>query len=285
MEPESTGKRLAELGQDIVTLSLPAGDIVIPKKDGRGRVTAEWVGNIADRPLKEVAERFNVSVGELIRGAKGYATQLWQEQEEALKGFMGGCMVVERKTPHDLLHSIEDGRLVDQCRRMVKWSWLPVVLIDGLLGDEDGMATADGSMTGWSARSVEMMLLSLMAGGVSVIGGRGTELGEIVLWLIGWMDKEDHLLPGKRASIPFIEPTVGMDVLTSFSGIGPQTAKNILDYCGSLRNAFMFMTDERSVRLKEKPKGVGAQRIAEFRRAMGMEDGEVMVPIKEEDNG
>jgi len=285
MEPESTGKKLNGLGQEIITLSLPAGDIVIPRKEGRGKVTAEWAARVVNMPLSMLADWVGVTMLEAIKEPKRLLAKYWADPNNhaELKASMGNWMVVERKTPQDLLHSIEDGRLVDQCRRMVDWSWLPVVLIDGRLGEEKGMVTADGSVTGWGMKSVEMLLLSLMAGGVSVVGGRGVELSEVVGWLMGWMDKEEHLLPGKRAVIPFIEPTVEMSVLTSFSGIGPDTARSILEYCGSLRNAFMFMTDEGNVKLKGRPKGVGKQRIAEFRRAMGLEEGEVMMPVREDE--
>lgn len=282
-EPLHVVQEVSLVDPAVIVCQLPAGDVLIPKKEYRGEVSISI--------LKEIT---GCSMGEVVRASGGTMKDLdtvreagraLRENRELLERLMSDGCVVERKATNDLLASIADGRLVDQCRRMVRDAQYPVVFIDGVLGVENGNIVSDGSLTRWGASSVLMQLFSLQAGGVIVAGGQGVELKEFVTWVMNWMDKEVHLAPGKRKAIPFLDPTTEAQVLSCFSGIGPETAKSILEYCGDLRGAFMYLSDTGNAKLKGRPKGVGERVIEEFRNAVGLKDGEVLIAVKEEAGG
>lgn len=141
--------------------------------------------------------------------------------------------VVERKTPMDLLQSLADGRLYQQCATMAELGGLGVVVVHGsLYPDRDGHAVADGQATRWNYLSVQMALLSIQSGGIPVLLVPRQWLRETVLAVFNWAAKPHHRRAVPRADL-WDRPDPAVQALGVLTGnIG--RAKALLEHFGSL---------------------------------------------------
>lgn len=82
----------------------------------------------------------------------------------------GSLLVIERKTPNDLLGSIGDNRLLLQAQKMRERStWCYVVITGTLAPTHDGKTLVNGKLTGWAWASVQGALLSVQELGVQIV--------------------------------------------------------------------------------------------------------------------
>jgi ERCC4-type nuclease len=181
-----------------------------------------------------------------------------------------GLLVIERKTPDDLLQSIKDGRLFQQCAAMRKISDWSYVIVTGELqrGRNGNVVTARGE-TGWNWNAVQGALLSIQ------------ELGVFVTFCAGDTDFEDaviRLANRKRDETMRIVPaktpvTVGRDlaILSDFPNIGLDRAQGLLEHCGSLAWALVALTDSVPV------PGIGEVTKRLARATLGLHDDEEIV--------
>jgi len=282
-EPDTTVEAAKSLNQECLVMQLPAGDIIIPPKPYRGNLDARITKSITGLTLGEIARQTDTTISAMTGHYGDALTKLLKKDDALLASLMKESMVIERKAPFDLLSSIGSGRLTDQARRCVMMGKFPVLLIDGEVSNDGDLIIANRQRSGWGVASVSMYLFALQSGGMMVVGGLGALLADSIRLLQNWMDKDDHLLPGKREPLPFLDPSVELEVLTCFPGIGPETAKNVTKYCGRLADCLMFLSDPESIRLKGRPKGVGPQIVRQVRKGLGLEDGEIMMPIHKEE--
>lgn len=142
-----------------------------------------------------------------------------------------GILAVERKTPGDLLSSIGDGRLFEQCRAMVAFARFSLLVVHGsLLYDHrdkviaDGRDTTnDGKSKGWDGVAVRAALRVAQWSGVNVEFCRGGEY-------IATLDEAIHTASKERfPAVP--RPAITLETLdphTAFiagiPGIGPKRA-------------------------------------------------------------
>ena len=192
-------------------------------------------------------------------------------------------MLIERKAAADLLNSLADGRLVEQCSRLVDECHYPMLLTHGsLLCNKDQKVVVDGRVSMWGWWSLQMALVSIQAGGVMMMHTANVfDIPELVKHLQSWMSKDTHLKVTKREKIPFILPHKGMEVLAALPGIGLAKAQECLDYYGGAGRAIAELTCTEGCFL---PKGVAGGTVRRVRGELGLQPYErLVVELGEED--
>jgi len=183
----------------------------------------------------------------------------------------GRVMLIERKTALDLLGSIGDGRLVDQCARMAEECTLPVVLCHGdIKCAKDGSVVADGRATRWNYWSLQMQILSIQAGGIMYLQVRKGDLADAIKALQEWLRKDSHLRVARRDPLPFLVSRRDLEVLASLPGIGAAKAPAILKFYSSLGWALAGLTHKDA----KYPKGIGKGIVKNTRDLMKLKDDE-----------
>lgn len=135
-----------------------------------------------------------------------------------------GMLVVERKTPNDLLRSIGDGSLFDQCRRIVAFARFSLLIVHGTLYYSGAdKVVADGRETGWSGASVRAALRTVQWSGVNVEFCRS---GEYVATL------DEAIRTASKERFPSVpKPPVTLDPRVDFlhgiPGIGPKRSASL----------------------------------------------------------
>jgi ERCC4-type nuclease len=139
----------------------------------------------------------------------------------------GELLCIERKTPTDLLGSIKDGRVFQQCagiRRQTPWAY--VVITGALAYDHSGKVIADDRQTGWAWDSVQGALLSIQELGVSVVTCAGDSAYEETVLRLA---RREHAR--ERVLEPVAHPRIMSPaevMLTSLPGIGFERAQLLL---------------------------------------------------------
>lgn len=156
-------------------------------------------------------------------------------------------LLIERKTPADLLGSIKDGRIFVQAAAMAsKTRWSYVVITGGLQHGAGGALITDRGQTGWSFASVTGALLAIQELGVFVTFSAGdTDYEHCVLRLANRdRSKETRLEPVKAALILSVQE----QVVASLPGVGAERARTVLDAAGgSPAVAISLLSDRSSV--------------------------------------
>ncbi len=175
-------------------------------------------------------------------------------------------LLIELKTPPDLLSSIGDGRLYSQCSRMVALSSTPVLLIHGsLLPNSKLNVVADGRHTKWNYWSVQMALVSVQTGGVSIIQVPHSLLEEAVARLRDWSGKETHReIRSNRASRGiWLKPNQVIEAASCICG-SIKRGKLIVARYGTLSNAIEHIDEWDNIH------GVGKGTIENAKEILGL---------------
>lgn len=190
----------------------------------------------------------------------------------------GQMLVVERKTPADLLGSIKDGRLFAQVaamRERSKWAYL--MITGALAHTHDGMVIAESRTTGWRWADVQGALLDVQELGVSlVVCQSDTHYEEAIM----------RLARRNRKAIKPIEPRTQPHVLTeqekaliALPGIGLERAGLLLGEHGSAAYAIAWLTWLNSF---AEISGIGDGTKHQVRRALGLNPDEWLAVLSEE---
>lgn len=154
----------------------------------------------------------------------------------------GQLLCVERKTPSDLLGSIKDKRIFQQCAGMRdKTPWAYVVVTGTLNCDNEGKVIANGRKTGWQWSSVQGALLSVQELGVNIAYSQNDSEYPYTI---------KNIANRSRSTEKLLQPTVqprlmspGEIVLSSLPGIGEDKAKLLLDeFNGCAADAIAWLT-------------------------------------------
>jgi len=179
-------------------------------------------------------------------------------------------VIVERKTPSDLLGSIADGRLMQQAahlRDQTPWAYL---VVTGQVQDgRGGKAVADGRLTGWSWASVEGALLSVQELGVPVVHAAGdADFEPCVLRLANRNRDETPIWPNRPPRV--LRP--GEQMLACLPGIGMERAQKLYDHFGTVCDALEWLTN---MEVKDQNiAGIGMTTRRSVRRALQLSDRE-----------
>lgn len=163
------------------------------------------------------------------------AGDLWASTDD------GEMLVIERKSPSDLLGSIKDGRLLNQCAAMRdKSKWAYVVVTGALAHTLDGHIITDNRTTGWRFDDVAGALLTVQELGVGVIHCQSDSHYEQTVMRLAKRDR--------KATKP-IEPRTQAHILTeqekilmALPGIGLERAGLLLGEFESAAHAVAWLT-------------------------------------------
>lgn len=188
------------------------------------------------------------------------------------------AIMVERKTFSDLLGSIQDGSLFDQAARMVKlspWCYL-VVQGWGSFSAGERYVRHTHLPKPWPAHRIEGALATIQQMGMVVvrIGEQQPLYRDALLWLAS-RKRGDVKITVKREAVM---QSPGERILCALPGISEVRAQALLDHCGTAAWALTYLTDEGG----GKAPGIGPTTKASARRALGLEDDQILaVNIKE----
>lgn len=190
----------------------------------------------------------------------------------------GTLLVVERKTPNDLLASIKDNRLFGQVTAMRERSaWVYVVITGVLSHTLDGKVIANERTTGWDWDSVQGALLTVQELGAGVVMCRGDEWYEDAVLRLARRDhsKEKAIQPRTQGHIL----SGAEQILTSLPGIGLERAQRLLNYFDNAAHALAWLTWMGTFAEVE---GIGDGTKRQVRRALGLSDDQWLTVFYEE---
>jgi len=162
----------------------------------------------------------------------------------------GSTLLIERKTPSDLLGSIKDGRLSNQVAGLVGAGAWPYLLIEGIffpIGDGsvnyftgyDGKYKQSESYTNWQWASIQGQLLSIQEMGCAII--YDPDPHNAIKQLIGRSRNDVKVKPRRE---PYIF-SPKEQVLMALPGIGSKKALEFLElFNDNVALALMALTAE-----------------------------------------
>ena len=137
-------------------------------------------------------------------------------------------MLIERKTPSDLLSSLSDGRLFQQAMRMREECPRSLILITGhLYPTREGKVKVGGFTTGWNLWSVRMALLRIQLSGVAVLEIGERDLPEVIRHLFHYLEKKPVGVP-PSAPDPLTPVSQEIWFLAQLPGIGVERARELM---------------------------------------------------------
>ena len=203
---------------------------------------------------------------------------------------------VERKAPGDFLASIGDGRLFNQCERMVTITPWSFFLVDGLISyDSEDKVLCNNQPTNWNGAAVRAAMVTIQLAGCVLMQLGNTAFSYMLRQLIDIAMKPVHeqkLRTMRAISYPPIEPAA--EVLASFPGVGLNRARSLLDWVkpgkvddpqGRLCDAFEWATIFPLIDENSHPEGWGEVTVANFRGMLELKSNEYLKVVKEESNG
>ncbi len=191
-----------------------------------------------------------------------------------------GCtLLIERKTPEDLLNSLRDDRLLPQMARMVQarldeqaagslTTW-PYLVITGALyrGPNGKTVTGDRGVTGWDFNAVQGALLTIQEMGVMVVyAGDDSDFEGCVIRLSKRSRGEVRVLPPRPPHIL----GAGAAFLASLPGVGPEHALQLMTWSANIpAHALSGITD---LEITGCPLGMAARK--KIRNMLGLQEGQ-----------
>lgn len=194
----------------------------------------------------------------------------------------GDLLVIERKTPGDLLASIGDDRLLTQAARMAKLSRWCYIVITGELGRHaSGKVVGEQGLTSWSWDAVQGALISAQELGAAVTwcGGAAPEDFRQAVLRLARRDRQTKRLAPVR---PAEWTPAGEQILLALPGVGPDRAQALLDYAGTPAWALTYLTDQHTVSNGSRIPGVGPGVRRGVRTALGLPDGQFLCVLEDE---
>jgi len=158
----------------------------------------------------------------------------------------GDMIIIERKTPSDLLNSIRDKHIFSQAAGIGALSpWSYIVITGVLTSTASGNVVADDRITGWKWNAIQGALLEIQ------------ELGVRIVYCLGQDEYEPtviRLCNRTRSKEKIIEPTTqprfmspGEVMLTSLPGIGIERAQLLLrEFNNDPARALAWLTRKKS---------------------------------------
>lgn len=195
----------------------------------------------------------------------------------------GNLLVIERKTPSDLLNSIKDKRIFSQAAAMRQKTPYAYVVVTGTLQNgSDGKIWVDGRATGWNWNSVQGALITIQECGVQVVYCLGDgEFEDTVLRLTRRKRDGEYVL--SPVSLPRVM-TPAEQMLTALPGIGMERAQTLIDEIEKPAQALAFLTWNNEYTFGGETfnvAGIGNGTVARIRGALGLSEGEYLEVVKE----
>lgn len=184
-------------------------------------------------------------------------------------------LIVERKTPSDLLASIADGRLFEQCAAMAKASPWSYIVVTGWLTCQHSMVVVDGQVSQWQMRSVQGALLTVQELGIEIVHCDGDQdYAATLLWLAN--RKRDAIkIKAQRRDTVMQSPAESL--LCALPGISEKRAGDLLKFCGTGAWALSYLTDNDN---SNNVPGVGPGTRKRTRKVLGLKDNEFLAVLE-----
>lgn len=161
---------------------------------------------------------------EVVRYIKEAGCQVLQKQLD-VGDYIAGYFIFERKSSHDFISSIADGRLFEQAAKLLSSGLKPVVIVEGdLWRAVDSRDVHQNAVLGAELAIIRM--------GISIIYTRSSEQTGHAVCLAA---KQAHR--GGGLKIPHVKSSdikkLQIELLTALPGIGVKTAEELLKKYGS----------------------------------------------------
>jgi ERCC4-type nuclease len=196
----------------------------------------------------------------------------------------GLMLIVERKTPQDLLGSIGDGRLMKQCASIGNMILdasesensrpvLGFLLIVGKLYPIKGKTHTEAGETNWNWASVQGALLTVQGLGMKIYHAESEfELEKVIISLSKKDFVGEYWLPPDK-SLAKISPTIAM--LANLPGIGIEKALVLSGHThDNFIHSLKVLLDHDT-----KIKGIGKLTKEAIRNAIGIEEDQSIVIV------
>jgi len=189
-------------------------------------------------------------------------------------------LAIEHKTDRDLVASITDGRLDDQCARLCEADYIPVnmsgaiikvpiqhrmILVNGTLwpqGRDELTVKAGGRSTKVNYWAMLMKIMSVQSSGIPVLIVPSQHLAESVVHLRSWAAKTHHRRVGTKAGSWHKSDDPKLTLMAHLVG-GTSKAKILLAEYGTPGDALCYMHEWT------KLKGVGPVSVTRARTLLG----------------
>jgi ERCC4-type nuclease len=215
-------------------------------------------------------------VKQLTFGGAATSVTLLDEGDLLVACDDGNLLCIERKTPDDLLASIQDGRLLDQAARLTRQSvWAYLIVTGELQRSHDGKVITPRGATGWSWGSVQGALLTVQELGAFVIhAGNDQEYEKVVLSLAKRNRERVPLWPARTEKWL----SHGEQVIASLPGIGMERLEAVLHAYQTPAQALCYLTDSN---LNGHVPGIGTQTRKAIRQALKLPEGESLMVVSD----
>ena len=183
----------------------------------------------------------------------------------------GSILLIERKTPSDLLSTLGKKRFFPQIERMIEVTpWCYVVITGQLYRNRDGNVTVKGAgHTGWNYDSVQGALLTAQEMGVGVIYCGPDDYEEAVIRLCNRDRGTKRVQPARETALL----SEGEQVIAALPGIGPVRVAALVDALGpNVAGILEWLTNLED---KRKVAGVEDGTTHAVKTALGLE-GEIL---------
>jgi len=174
-------------------------------------------------------------------------------------------VVVERKTPQDLLGSIGDERIFKQaagCRALTPFAYL--VITGAIYPGPDGRAMIGHQPTGWQYNAVAGALVTIQELGLYVVTVRDDADYGPALRRLASRDRHGVVTYNPAKAIKTMAP--GEAMLAALPGIGVDRAKTLLAYYQTPAQALSALVDPDD----DSVPGIGTVTKANVVRALGL---------------
>jgi DNA excision repair protein ERCC-4 len=147
-------------------------------------------------------------------------------------------VLIERKTVHDLVVSIADGRLFKQACRMAEGSHVPLMIIEGSPDEGDGPGITREAIQG------AMVSLTIFLGIPCLRSKDQQETATLLRFTAGQMRRRLVRAVQRHGYRPKGVRKRQLFILQGLPGIGPARAESLLDTFGSVEAVFTAGVDE-----------------------------------------
>lgn len=181
-------------------------------------------------------------------------------------------VLIERKTPNDLLNSIKDGRLFMQCANLRNHSPWAYLVVTGPLINSGEFVIAEGRLTGWRWDDVWGAILKCQELGVCVTFCRDDREYESAVIRLARRERNKDVVLEPRFNGRIMSP--GEQVLIALPGIGYERAQQLLvEFDNHVGHALAWLTWQHKNPAHDIA-GIGAGTKLGVRKALGLSDDE-----------
>jgi len=189
----------------------------------------------------------------------------------------GAQLLIERKTPSDLLSTLRSKRFLPQIEKMIGITpWTYVVITGTIYRDRDGMVTVSGAgHTGWNYDSVQGALLTAQEMGAGVLYCGENDYEQAVIRLCNRERGTVRIKPPREGYLL----KNGEAALAALPGIGIERVQALVEAFPSVADTLEWLTNLGDTRTVP---GVADGTKQAVRRALGLQDGERLLSVPQE---